>query len=154
MSEDEKIIITKTRDKIPKDCIHIYPGKKVGIAISRNFFEQLEKLGMSKWKRKPDMKYDHPDMDADVRIVDEELDVSIYTNEMDMKTKLHNFMLINLDKDLQNELREMFPAKARAKLMSWTFIGGRTPRVLHMTFNLVNADIIAPIQTDVRTWFK
>ena len=100
------------------------------------------------------MKYDHPDMDAQVSILNDELLISIYTNEMDMKTKLHNFMLINLSKDLEDQIREMFPAKARAKMIDWKFIGGRTPRVLHITFDLKDADIIGQILTDGRAWFK
>jgi len=153
MTEDN-VVYHRTRDNIPKMSAHIYPGKKVGISISRCYFEQLSKLGMKKWKRRKDMKYDHPNMDADVSILDNTLRVSIYTNEMDMKTKLHNYMLINLDKDCQDALRNMFPAKTRIKELELDreFIGGREPRVLHLIFDLEHVDSIG--MPDARSLFQ
>ena len=150
--KDDNIKFKRTKDKIPDKSAHIYPGKKVGISISRCYLEQLGKLGMKKWKRKPDMKYDHPDMDADVGIVDGELRVSIYANEMDMKTKLHNFMLINIDKDTQDTLRGMFRSKTRVKELTCDLMGGREPMVLHLFFNLTNAENIGRV--DARSLFQ
>jgi len=107
---------------------------------------------MKKWKRRENMKYDHPDMDANVGILDNALRVSIYTNEIGMKTKLHNYMLINLDKDCQDALRNMFRAKTRIKELDWKFIGEREPRVLHLIFDLENVDRIGI--PDARSLFQ
>lgn len=149
-----KIITKKMKEPIPEGCIHIYPEKKVGIAISRKFLEQLKILGVTRWKRTPKMKYDHPDLDAYVRIVNNFLDVSFYTDEMpDMKTKLHNFMLVGFGKLFEDEIRERFPATTRAKVVNMMFLPARNPRVLHMSFDLDKAEIVGKVQVDVRDFF-
>ncbi len=151
----DKIITKKLKEPIPEGCIHIYPEKKVGIAISRKFLEQLKELGVKKWKRTPDMKYDHLDLDAYVRIVDDSLDISVYVDEMpDMKTKLHNFMLVGFERHFEDEIRERFPATTRVKVENIMFLPARSPRVLHMSFDLREAEIVGRVQVDVRDFFE
>lgn len=150
------IITKKVKEPIPEGCIHIYPEKKVGIAISRKFIEQLKVLGVKRWKRTPEMKYDHPDLDAYVRIVDNSLEVSFYLDEMpEMKTKLHNFMLVGFEKSFEDEIRERFPATTRVRVEDTIMFlpTVRDPRVLHMTFDLDKAEIVGKVQTDVRDFF-
>ncbi len=153
----DMIITKKVKEPIPKGCIHIYPEKKVGIAISRKFIEQLKVLGVKRWKRTPEMKYDHPDLDAYVRIVDNSLYVSLYLDEMpEMKTMLHNFMLVGFEKSFEDEIRERFPATTRARVDNNNIMflpTVRDPRVLHMKFDLDKAEIVGRVQTDVRDFF-
>lgn len=151
----DKIITKKKKEPIPEGCIHIYLGKKIGIGISRKFLTQLKELGMKKWKRTSKMKYDHPDMSAHATIIDNFLNVSIYTDDMpDMRTKLHNFMLVGFDKDFEEEIRKRFPAMARAKITNMRLVGpSRDARVFRMEFNLDEAEIVGQIQTDARDEF-
>lgn len=150
----DKIVTKKLKEPIPEGCIHIYPEKKVGISLSRSFFELIKELGVERWKKTDEQKYDHPDLPTTLSITDNVLMISIYAEDFDSATgKVHNFMVSGIGKEKSDVLRERFKATTRIKARSSLLIPARYPRVLHLEFDLDEAEIVGKVQSDVRDFF-
>lgn len=149
-------ILVKERKNIPPNCIHIYPGKKVGIGVSRSFTEWLDKLGYMKLRRREDQKYDHYDFPVHLSVLGDELMMSIYCLEAKESGNctLHNFMIVHIPRDLADGLRGRFEHKVRLEMKGeLELIPYRNPRVIHLRFNLARAEVISKLLFDAREVF-
>jgi len=149
------IVTKKLKEPIPDGCIHIYPGRKVAIGLARSFFDEIKELGVDRWKRTKEQKYDHPDLPTIVSVVDDTLNISIYAEEIGIPTgKIHNFLVSGIEKHTEDVLRERFETTTRVKVTRMMRIPERYSRVVHLSFNLNEAEIVGNVQKDVRDFFQ
>jgi len=152
---DDVVITKKLKEPIPDWCIHIYPGRRIAIGLARNFFEEIKELGVGRWKRTKEQKYDHPDLPVIVSVVDDILNVSIYADEIGLSTgKVHNFLVSGIPKRIEDVLRERFKTTTRVRLVRSMRIPERYSRVLHLNFNLEEAETVGKVQKDIRSFFQ
>lgn len=155
MTKDDRITV-KERKEIPDGCIHIYPGKKMGVGLSRSFTVWLEKLGYRKLKRREGMKYDHMDFPTRLSVLDDSFMISIHppdTEGVGDGSFLHNFMIVHIPKNIATFLKERFPNKMRTPMIKIRPIPVRNPRVIHIEFDLSQAIVIDKLLYDAREVF-
>ena len=154
-TSDGKKVMKKEKEPIPKNCIHIYVGKKVAIGLSRTFKPLLEEMGVMMLKKTKDQHFDHPNLTSMISIKNNKLKLLISTNLREsVNCYVHNFMVVKIPLNIRKILNDTFESMVRLEATTIEIFPPRRPETLYLEFDLGTTKLVGNSLYDGRKVFK